>query len=658
MKKRYLLIFILISFWNFNYSQVFINELDADTLSTDTKEFIELKSNIPNFSLNSYVIVFFNGTSSGTGNLSYYAIDLDGYSTDGNGIILLGNPLVSPTPSNIIPNATIQNGPDAVAIYLGDASDWPINTVANTTNLIDSFAYSNSNAIQATALMSIFGLTVSVNETQNSNPGTESMQRKVDGSFEVKAPTPGLNNDGSGIVFNYLSFTTNNTLVTEGQNLIINFTTSQPVSGSPLVINFNLNNGNFNSADFSGNLTLSIPVGSSSGSVTIALLNDGNNEGDEELKIVVGTIPSQYSLNNNFKIIRINDINYAVLPFGSPEIPTYGTVYNTKPIGYYDSLNGLSGSALKQELQNIIANPTIVQGQNYGDVYDILNEADQNPENSNEVWLIYTESPRSKIDKQTGNSIVGKWNREHIYCQSRGGFSDATSNFADGINIWESAGPSTIATGHGDAHHIRAVDGQENSSRNNRNYGVDYNGPAGSTANSWKGDVARALFYMAVRYNGLNVVNGNPPETPDGFIGDLATLLNWNNLDPSDDFEMNRNNIIYNWQKNRNPFIDMPNLASYIFGNNVGQPWNNNLSTINNERLETEIKIYPNPAKDFIKIDGLKNGTIEIYNSIGELVIKQFYNQFDTLNFNLPSGFYLLNIKTDDKSLQRKLIIQ
>ena len=529
MKKRYLLIFILISFWNFNYSQVFINELDADTLSTDTKEFIELKSNIPNFSLNSYVIVFFNGTSSGTGNLSYYAIDLDGYSTDGNGIILLGNPLVSPTPTNIIPNATIQNGPDAVAIYLGDASDWPINTVANTTNLIDSFAYSNSNAIQATALMSIFGLTVSVNETQNSNPGTESMQRKVDGTFEVKAPTPGLNNDGSGIVFNYLSFTTNNTLVTEGQNLIINFTTSQPVSGSPLVINFNLNNGNFNSADFSGNLTLSIPVGSSSGSVTIALLNDGNNEGDEELKIVVGTIPSQYSLNNNFKIIRINDINYAVLPFGSPAIPTYGTVFNTKPIGYYDSLNGLSGSALKQELQNIIANPTIVQGQNYGDVYDILNEADQNPENSNEVWLIYTESPRSKIDKQTGNSIVGKWNREHIYCQSRGGFTDATSNFADGINIWETAGPSIIATGHGDAHHIRAVDGQENSSRNNRNYGVDYNGPAGSTANSWKGDVARALFYMAVRYNGLNVVNGNPPETPDGFIGDLATLLNWNN---------------------------------------------------------------------------------------------------------------------------------
>ena len=565
MKKRYLLIFILISFWNFNYSQVFINELDADTLSTDTKEFIELKSNIPNFSLNSYVIVFFNGTSSGTGNLSYYAIDLDGYSTDGNGIILLGNPLVSPTPSNIIPNATIQNGPDAVAIYLGDASDWPINTVANNTNLIDAFAYSSSNAIQATALMSIFGLTVSVNETQNSNPGTDSMQRKVDGTFEVKAPTPGLNNDGSGIVFNYLSFTTNNTLTTEGQNLVINFTTSQPVSGSPLVINFNLNNGNFNSADFSGNLTLSIPVGSSSGSVTIAILNDGNNEGDEELKIVVGSIPSQYSLNNNFKIIRINDINYAILPFGSPAIPTYGTVFNTKPIGYYDSLNGLSGGALKLELQNIIANPAIVQGQNYGDVYDILNEADQNPENSNDVWLIYTESSRSKIDKQTGNSIVGKWNREHIYCQSRGGFSDATSNFADGINIWEPAGPSIIATGHGDAHHIRAVDGQENSSRNNRNYGVDYNGPAGSTAISWKGDVARALFYMAVRYNGLNVVNGNPPETPDGFIGDLATLLNWNNLDPSDDFEMNRNNIIYNWQKNRNPFIDMPNLASYIF---------------------------------------------------------------------------------------------
>ena len=271
MKIFYLLFYVLISFTS--YSQVVINELDADTPSTDTKEFIELKSTTPNFSLNGYVVVFFNATSSGLGNLSYYAIDLDGFITDGNGILLLGNQLVSPTPANIIPDATIQNGPDAVAIFLGDATDWPINSVANNSNLIDAFAYSNSNAQQATALMSIFGLTTSVNETANSNAATQSMQRKNDGTFEVKAPTPGLNNDGSGIVFNYLSFSTNSAIVTEGQNLIINFVTSQPVTGSSLVINFSLNNFSFNNADFSGSLSATIPVGASSVSTSIAILN-------------------------------------------------------------------------------------------------------------------------------------------------------------------------------------------------------------------------------------------------------------------------------------------------------------------------------------------------------------------------------------------------
>ena len=88
MKKFYLFIYLFIS--SISFGQVVINELDPDTTSTDTIEFIELKTTTPNFSLNGYVVVFFNGTSSGTGNASYYAIDLDGYSTDGNGNILIG----------------------------------------------------------------------------------------------------------------------------------------------------------------------------------------------------------------------------------------------------------------------------------------------------------------------------------------------------------------------------------------------------------------------------------------------------------------------------------------------------------------------------------------------------------------------------------------
>jgi hypothetical protein len=581
MFNKLLLFFFCIVF-SITNAQVVINELDADTPSTDNLEFIELKSATPNFSLDGYVLVFFNGSTTGLTSISYYALDLDGKTTDINGIIHFGNSQVSPTPKIIFPSATIQNGPDAIGLYLGNASDFPLNTVATATGLIDAIAYSNSATVQPTTLMSTFGITFCTNENQTNLASTKSIQRKTDGTYEVKTPTPGLNNDGSGIVLTYITMTPSVTSISEGQSFTITFTSSQVVTGSNLVVNFILNNGSFTNADFSGTLSVTIPVGATTGSTTIQVLDDGVNDGDEELSIFIGTIPAGYSLNNNNVMMRVNDVNFTVLPFGTPANPSYGNVTSTAPLGYYSSLEGLSGAALKQALQDIIANPSVVRVHNYDDVWDILKTSDQNPENSNQVWLIYTETPRSKIDLQSGNSNVGKWNREHIYCQSRGGFATGTdylTPFSDGITIWTATtGANDIGAGVCDAHHIRAVDGQENSSRNNRNYGVDYNGPTASPTTTWKGDVARACFYMAVRYNGLNVVNGNPPENSIGQIGDLATLLTWNQTDPRDDFEMNRNNYIYTWQLNRNPFIDYPNLVDYVFGANFGQPWFASLS--------------------------------------------------------------------------------
>ena len=135
MKSPVFVILLLCSF--FSYSQVVINEIDPDTASSDVKEFIELKSTTANFPLDGYVVVFFNAgsTSPFSGILSYYAIDLDGLVTDGNGIILLGNPQVTPAASYIFTGNTIQNGPDVVAIYLGDASDFPNNTEATPTTI-------------------------------------------------------------------------------------------------------------------------------------------------------------------------------------------------------------------------------------------------------------------------------------------------------------------------------------------------------------------------------------------------------------------------------------------------------------------------------------------------------------------------------------------
>jgi hypothetical protein len=174
---------------------------------------------------------------------------------------------------------------------------------------------------------------------------------------------------------------------------------------------------------------------------------------------------------------------------------------------------------------------------------------------------------------------------------------------------------------------------------------------------SWKGDVARSVFYMAVRYNALSVVNGDIADTTVGQLGDLASLLTWNTLDPSDDFEMNRNNYIYTWQVNRNPFIDYPDLANYIWGAKAGQAWHFNLST--NDFPDLKVNLYPNPAKKSITISGLnEKATIEIYNTIGAKILEQKFIGETRLNIDFPAGIYFAKINTADKTIVKKILIE
>lgn len=631
--------------------QVLINEFDSDTPSTDDKEFIELKSATPNFSLNGYVLVFFNGGN----DKSYFTIGLNGLTTDINGLILIGNSGVSPVPERIFNNSSIQNGPDGVGLYLGTPANFPANTTATTTNLVDALVHSNTVA-QATSLQALLGVTIQVNENANGLGTTQSIQRKADGTWEVKAPTPGANNDGSGFIYNGITISANTAHKNEGESFQITFTTQSNVT-SDLTFTFTLDNDTFTTADFTGNTTVFIPAGSNTFSTTITLVDDTLDEGDEVLKIKFGSLPPGYNRRNDNIEIRVIDNDFTTLPFGTPLNPTYGNVASTAPAGYYNSLEGLSGPALKQALQNIIANPAVVHAHNYGDVTDILKVADQNPLNSNQVWLMYVESPRAKLDFQTTSSNVGSWNREHIYPQSRGGFANATSSTADGINVWSATSADDISAGHGDAHHIRAEDGPENTLRSNKDYGLTgYNGPSG-THGSWKGDVARSLFYMAVRYNGLSVVNGDLPDTTVGQIGDLASLLVWNHSDPRDDFEMNRNNYIYTWQVNRNPFIDYPALADYIWGSHVGEAWFAALA--NNESQAMDFVVYPNPARDNFTISGINNeATIELYNSLGMKVFEQRFSGVTSFVPNVSSGMYLAKITSQNKISVKKIIIK
>lgn len=648
--KRFFLLSLLLPL--FGWSQVLvINELDPDSPSTDDKEFIELKSQTPNFSTDSYILVFFNGSSSG-GDSSYMVIDLNGYTTDNNGLLVIGSEGVSPFPQVLIAENVIQNGADAIGIYQASVNDFPEGTLATQTNLIDALVYDTNDA-DDNDLMMLMGETMQYNDNgTNANP--RSIQRFVDGmgmeTYSTATPTPRRENDGSGIPINPVAISVEQTQYDEGASFDITFTSETNVT-SDLDFTISLNNFGFNTSDYTGNTILTIPNGGNSTSTTINLIDDADDEGDEVIQIQFVDLVEPIVASNNFVEVRVVDNDFTMAAWGTPVNPTTGIVQSTQPEGYYDSLDGLADAALRQALQDIIADPTTVRAQTYADVIDILLEADQNPENSNQVWLLYTEEGRAKLDLQTSSSNAGKWNREHTFPRSRGGFFDIEEDeIADGIDVFWTTEADSLRHGNSDAHALRAADAAENSTRGNQHYG-EYVGPSG-TLGSFRGDVARSVLYMEIRYNGLEVVNGFPNTT--GQLGDLATLLDWHRNDPPDDFEMNRNNIVFNWQKNRNPFIDQPLLVEYIWGTNVGDTWDQSLSIDDNERFK--ISVYPNPTNGRLYISGLHNvDRVEVFSVEGKRLM--YFNTITNyIDIDIASGLYLVKLISNNHSVIKKVI--
>ncbi|MBK8827933.1 MAG: endonuclease [Saprospiraceae bacterium] len=656
--KVFLLIF-LIFLVRISFAQnVVINELDCDTPGIDNKEFVELRSLQPNFPLDGYSLVFFNGSANG-GNSAYLALDLDGYKTDINGIFLIGSVTVIPFPQYLIPENTIQNGADAVAIYRNDAVNFPEGTIAYADSSLEDVLIYGTSDPDAVSLLDIFKLfnpaIKQINEGSTNN--TNSIQRQADGTYIAGAPNPRKPNDGSGIILTGLRTSFDKTIYTEGETFDLIFTTESPVNQN-LTFSFTLKNGGFNNADFIGNTNVTILQGSNTATSKITFVDDSSDEGDEELLFSLDTLPAEYLvLNNNVKI-RIVDNDFKVADFGTPIHSTYGKIKGTQSPTYYQSLNGKIGTSLKPALQAIIADPAVVRAQTYNDVINILMEADQNPENSNQVWLVYSEKGRAKLDLQTSSNNVNVWNREHTWPRSRGGFDSIEADETyDGKNIFWVTGPDSLRHANSDAHAIRPEDGPENSIRGNQFYG-QYSGPAG-TLGGFKGDVARSIFYLAIRYNGLEVVSGYP----DGMIGkfgDLDTLLTWHRNDPPDDFEMNRNNVVQTWQFNRNPFIDMPEMIEYIWGDKQDEIWQNPSSV-----TWTDIdnfQIFPNPTSSTLQINlgTLMDGKFTLRDVNGAILQSKSFVAQNLISTNVEGlkGIYFITIlPTIGQAVTKKLVI-
>ncbi|MCB0000462.1 MAG: Ig-like domain-containing protein, partial [Anaerolineales bacterium] len=173
-------------------TNVFINEVDSDTPGTDTAEFIELyDGGSGNTNLTGLVVVLFNGST----DTSYNAFDLDGYSTNGSGYFVLGNTAVSGT-DLVISNGALQNGPDAIALYAGNAADFANGTAVTTTNLLDAIVYGSTTDPELLALLN--SGQPQVNENGNGNAANDSSQRCPNGSggqrntssYGLGAPTP------------------------------------------------------------------------------------------------------------------------------------------------------------------------------------------------------------------------------------------------------------------------------------------------------------------------------------------------------------------------------------------------------------------------------------------------------------------------------------
>jgi len=233
--------------------------------------------------------------------------------------------------------------------------------------------------------------------------------------------------------------------------------------------------------------------------------------------------------------------------------------------GYYQGTEGKSGDALKAALHEIINDHVDFS---YSDAKYILEYAQEDPDNSSNLITFYTGVSVAKGSSSwgTGDDYL---NREHIWAQSHGGLSDNRPMDGDAFNLHAADASVNVTRSNYDfdelseGTYIEEADAYYNSTLQ-----------AFEPGDEFKGEVARTLMYMAVRYEGdngemdLELVD-ELGTSPNATHGKLSTLLEWNRLYPPTDFERRRVDRVYQSQGNRNPFVDHPEWADMIWADSA-----------------------------------------------------------------------------------------
>jgi endonuclease I len=272
------------------------------------------------------------------------------------------------------------------------------------------------------------------------------------------------------------------------------------------------------------------------------------------------------------------------------------------PPGYYDSVDTGSPAAMRSTLHAVIDDhQRYPYTSSATDTWDILELAQQDPSNSSRILDIYK---NESYPKHTGGN--SDYNREHSWPKSFGFPDDGGTNYpyTDCHVLFLCNDSYNSSRGNKPFRVCQSSDSEKTTAFNNGAGGgsgifpgnsnwTEGSGPTGrwQVWNTRKGDIARAMLYMDVRYEGgsHNVTGASEPNlilTDDtnsiagsstgsnesvAYMGELSVILQWHLEDPVDDFERNANDVIYSFQGNRNPFVDHPEWVDCLFNGVCGQ---------------------------------------------------------------------------------------
>ncbi len=308
---------------------------------------------------------------------------------------------------------------------------------------------------------------------------------------------------------------------------------------------------------------------------------------------------------------------------------------------YYQSALGQNGSQLKTSLHNIIDNHTIQSWPLWGAFFSTDNRG-------GDVWDIYSDVPggSASYSYTLGNDACGQYNSEgdcynHEHLWPKTYFNDALPMANDLHHVYPTDGwvnnkRGSLPFGETSSNGYTSQNGSKVAGSNSYS---NYNGDVFEPIDSFKGDVARVMFYMSTRYQGEDNSWGSWPMANKAVLTSdaIALLLQWHNDDPVSQKELDRNNAVQSIQGNRNPFIDYPEFAECIWGN--GNCTALDITDFNQVR----IALFPNPVDDVLTMKyaaKYKLREITIYNSLGQVMIQTNENQINTQDLSV--GLYFI----------------